>query len=437
LTIKSSKLTGNREVEERKKENMKGVLDAENIRVWKITPDDEGQYFFGYYDNRAFNSKHNVHLCHKVKFMDRLPQKDDICELGMIDLESCEYTALTTTKSWNFQQGAMLQWNPMNLDEYIYNDYIDGKYCSIIKNIDGTKEQIIDRPIACVSPNGKWGLSINFSRIYDFRPGYGYCNEKDPYFDTNVPDEDGIFLVNMKNGKSQMIASYTELDRLFCSKGQFGKEVKLSVNHITFNKESDRFVFLMRNLPDKGEMWLSAIGTGDLAGNIYKLRPYTFGSHYCWGKNNQLMIYGDCNEGTGLYFLKDLSQDYDVSFDDMFTRDIHCNYSPDEQWVLGDGYPDSEVYNPCDSRMNKICNGEIEPDKKQCRPVYLYHVPSRKGMMIGRFYSPNPPSWDIRCDLHCRWNDDGVTASFDSIHEGKRAIYMMDLTKAMEHILKM
>ena len=45
-----------------------------------ITPVDDSHYFFGYYDLRASQGKR--HLCHRVKFMDRLPEEGDVAELG-------------------------------------------------------------------------------------------------------------------------------------------------------------------------------------------------------------------------------------------------------------------------------------------------------------------------------------------------------------------
>ncbi len=51
---------------------------ADKIEI--ITPDDGYHYFFAYYDMRATgNGINQNHLCHKVRFMDRLPTKDDVC----------------------------------------------------------------------------------------------------------------------------------------------------------------------------------------------------------------------------------------------------------------------------------------------------------------------------------------------------------------------
>ena len=83
----------------------KGIAE---IPLHIITPDDDNHYFFGYYDLRA--SQGSRHLCHRVKFMDRLPEADDVAELGY--LEKGEFIPFATTTAWNFQQGALLQYHP-------------------------------------------------------------------------------------------------------------------------------------------------------------------------------------------------------------------------------------------------------------------------------------------------------------------------------------
>ena len=46
---------------------------------------------------------------------------------------------------------------------------------------------------------------------------------------------------------------------------------------------------------------------------------------------------------------------------------------------------------------------------------------------IGRFYVVPKITGEIRCDLHPRWSRDGRQICFDSVHEGTRQIYVMDV----------
>ena len=88
-------------------------------------------------------------------------------------------------------------------------------------------------------------------------------------------------------------------------------------------------------------------------------------------------------------------------------------YSPDRQWILSDSYPDSQ----------------------QEHHLFVYHVPTERFVELGRFFEA-PWTKEImeagmRCDLHPRWSRDGTKICFDSTHEGKRGIYIVDVGEVL------
>ena len=89
----------------------------------------------------------------------------------------------------------------------------------------------------------------------------------------------------------------------------------------------------------------------------------------------------------------------------ILTEDGHCSYSPDGRWLLTDTYPVAEPY----------------------RTLILYDLLEDRRVDIGRFYSPPEITGEIRCDLHPRWNRDGTQICFDSVHEGHRQLYIVDV----------
>ena len=135
---------------------------ADKIEI--ITPDDGYHYFFAYYDMRATgNGINQNHLCHRVKFMDRLPTKDDVCEIGY--LKDKKFYKIAETTAWNFQQGAMLQYHPFKENTVYYNAVVDGNFTTVTHNFETGEKSYTDRATACVSPDGKYGLAVNFGRI--------------------------------------------------------------------------------------------------------------------------------------------------------------------------------------------------------------------------------------------------------------------------------
>ncbi|GHU27489.1 hypothetical protein FACS1894164_19600 [Spirochaetia bacterium] len=197
---------------------MEGVKDA-IVEIRRLSGNDGHHYFYGYYDNPAFSrgdadSKPQQHVCNRVNFWDRFPVKQDICELGIIDIKGGKWEKLAETRAFNFQQGCMLQWNPKNPDkEIIYNDRDGDEYRTLILNIESGKTKILPRAIANVSRDGNWGISVNFNRVYDFRPGYGYSGVRDKGYDIPQPRDDGIWIINMETGEEKLILNYEEMGR--------------------------------------------------------------------------------------------------------------------------------------------------------------------------------------------------------------------------------
>jgi hypothetical protein len=390
---------------------LKGLKDCDLVKVKRISPDDGSHYFYGYYDNPALTPDDRMHLYHRVAFMDRMPVPGDESEVGWIDTKTGEFRAFGRTPAWNFQQGSMLRWLGGHDYTAVYNSWNGQYYQTIVQNVITGEKRTLPHPVANVSPDGKWGIVLNFNRIYDFRPGYGYCNIQDPWKNIPVPEDDGLSLMDMETGETHMLFSYAKMEEVFADRPEY-RGRKIVINHAAFNQTSDRFLFLVRYFPEPGGEWETALGTSDLKGNIYKLRGYTYASHYFWKDGKTLLIYADGGEGPGLYELTDQTQEYKVYDKNFFHQDIHCSYSPDRQFIIGDGYADEESY----------------------RPLFLYHIASRRGMVAGRFYSRDLGNFDIRCDLHGRWMHDGKRITVDSIHEGFRGLYTVDLSEAMDFL---
>jgi Tol biopolymer transport system component len=93
-----------------------------------------------------------------------------------------------------------------------------------------------------------------------------------------------------------------------------------------------------------------------------------------------------------------------------FLRDGHCSYSPDRNWMLYDSYP----------------------DQNRLRHLYVYDLREKRGITLGSYYSPPEIDGDIRCDLHPRWIRAGTAITFDSVHEGQRHVYRMDLRSVLK-----
>ena len=153
-------------------------------------------HWFGYYDKLQFDPTGRYVLGMEVGFEHRSPTPSDTIRIGMIDLrDNDRWIDLGETRAWCWQQGCMLQWLPGSRSEVIYNDRQDGQFVSHILDVRSGKRRTLPGPVYALSPDAKWAVSPDFSRLNDMRPGYGYCGIPDPYFNDLAPTrpESGIW----------------------------------------------------------------------------------------------------------------------------------------------------------------------------------------------------------------------------------------------------
>lgn len=354
-----------------------------------ITPNDGHHYFFGYYDLIA--SQGNDHLAHRVQFMDRLPAVDDVAELGIISDD--DFAPFAETTAWNFQQGALLQYHPNQANTVIYNVNKDG-FKTVVHNLKTGEKVYTDRACASVSPDGKYGLAIDFGSIFQFRPGYGYAGAP--------VTEDGVWLVKMDGTGSHQIVTQ---DALYAT--GFDRDERLLVNHITFNTDSSKFLMLVRNFQETGRNWSTSLVAVSLDGTMKTILQNTIVSHYYWLDSDNIVVYckidKECcdlykvNMETGEYFCYDMSR----------YEDIHCIISPDRKYIIGDAYPTKR-----NGMMRRVCGINLETGKNKV----IFEVPE-----------VTLDSTDLRCDLHVRFVFDGKYISFDTTQNGKREIAIVPI----------
>jgi Tol biopolymer transport system component len=86
--------------------------------------------------------------------------------------------------------------------------------------------------------------------------------------------------------------------------------------------------------------------------------------------------------------------------------------------LFGDGHP--SVHG------NKILF-DTYPDKSRMKHLFIYNVETANLNELGEFYESFDYYGETRCDLHPRFSFDGKKVFFDSVHEGKRNLYMMNI----------
>lgn len=383
--------------------------------ITRISPDDVNhEYFFGYYDKSPWDITDRYMLCMKANdtWSDVSPKEES--EILLIDTqESNKVKVLAKTRSWNVQQSCMLQWlGPDYSSRILYNDFRDGKYCSVILNIESGEEKVIPAAVYSVSADGTFALTLDFSRLYNMRPGYGYYNEKEETEGVALPDTTAIWRVDLVSGEVTPVLKYTDFAN-FEPRSEMKEEGSVhKVNHIMLSPNGKRFMVLYRWF--NGQRKYTRLVTCNVDGtDMYVLSDDDMVSHCFWKNNSAILAFENKKDGgPGYYLMKDKTQKY-IRCWPQFSNDGHPSYSPDGSLIVTDSYPDR-------ARVASI--NLMDGDEKK-----------KENTTIVRVFAPFKYDNDTRCDLHPRWNHAGDKICFDSIFEGHRGLYVVDVKNVKRH----
>jgi hypothetical protein len=364
-------------------------------------------HWFGYYEKCPWDASGRRVLAMESTFRDRPPTEQDVAVIGLSDVETGAWTPLAETRAWNWQQGSMLQWlGDGSSGDIVFNDRVGGRFVSRILNVNTKRERVLARPVYGVNRAGTKAVSLNFARLHHQRPGYGYAGLPDPWAGVNEPEDDGIWVLDLKTGASRMILSVAEAANFHRGDDFDGRVHRF--NHAQFGPD-DRFAVLHRRKTPDQEVGDTRLLTMDVyGGGLRCLTDHSLVSHYDWWGRDRIVAWARRNEVGDRYFIFEDKEGGSIEpiGEGLLTCDGHCSFSPDGRWMLSDTYPDTTHH----------------------RTLFLFEMATGERIDIGRFLSP-PVTWEIRCDLHPRWNRDGSKVCIDSVHEGTRQMYVLDVSE--------
>jgi hypothetical protein len=371
-------------------------------------------HVFGYYDKHPTNLDDRLTLALEVPFMDRQPTPSDVATVLCIDLENGDRaTPVSETAAWCWQQSAMLQWYPLEPERsIIHNIRRPDGYAARVLDVKSRADREIPWPVYTIARDGSYSLRTNFARLGDVRPGYGYDGIPDPHADEIAPADDGIWRGDLRTGREELILSFRDIVNHELEPDH-RDNYKHWVNHIMINPSGTRFLFLHRFRTEPGTrvsntrlMTCNADGT-----DLYLLNPYPYASHLFWKDDETVLAYA-ATEATGRKYIYFTDRTREIETLDLpeLQADGHMSYRPQGDWFVTDTYA-----------------REDWPYRK----IMLYREPDGPLVECGHFKSRRGsecPNRALRCDLHPRWSRNGRFVTFDSIHEGSRQVYRMDVS---------
>lgn len=362
-------------------------IEIEDNVDCKCLFNDDYVHFFGYYVRPCIRNNHI--LSHRLK-SNSLDYKQEV-EI-LIDNE-----VISTSKSWNWQQGSMATWIDDN--HIIHNDFDGTKYISKIIDINTKEVKVIDHPVYSVSSDGKFSLSVNFSRLAKLRKDYGYFNL--PYSALKEDDKDGIYYVDLINNKYELFLSLKDIYRFKAKENM--KNAIHKVNHIDISPNNDKAIFLHRwfvNNKKYTRLLCVDIKTKQLS----LLADNDMVSHMTWYSNDKVFGYLKGNDNKDGYYFIDMNGNQKPIRNNLLVDDGHPTIL-NNRYIATDTYPDYT----CKSKL------------------LLIDTELNKVSVLGKFYSPKRYQNDKRCDLHPRFDSEGNSLTFDSVANGNRNIYKITI----------
>lgn len=347
-----------------------------------------GHHWFGYYDKFQFDPSSRFVLGMKVQFEHRSPTGEDEIEIGMVDLEENDrWIQLGISRAWNWQQGCMLQWVPGSKNMVIWNDREKDRFVSRLMNVETRQTETVDYPVYSLHPNGRSAITPDFRRIGDVRPGYGYAGLPDPFADQLVSDKTGIFRVDLRSGKSELILTLSDVAR----RGTIPSEaagIKHYFNHLLFSPTGERFIALHRWRYPNGSR-LTRMVTADPDGtDVRMVIPNGYASHFIWRDANHILSQSKNwlgHESWANFLFEDKDGGGDVEGVGIGKLDGsgHISYLPGNQWILNDTYPQGS---------------------ERIQTPHLFHVATGRRIDLGQFHLPAVYTGEWRVDTHPRFS---------------------------------
>ena len=395
------------------------AISADKATITQITHGPK-HHWFGYYDKWQFDPSGRYVLSNQVDFEGRSPEADDVIKVGMIDLQkNNEWIELGESRAWNWQQGCMLQWRPGSDHEVVWNDRVNGRFVCHIVNIKTGEKRTIPRAIYTISPDGKWAMAPDFERIQDMRPGYGYAGIPDPNASELRPEDSGIYKINMDTGESALVISINQIAEIPFEKEDLSS-AKHYFNHLLFNTDGSRFIFLHRWRQYDSEQYETVGGFGTRmftaspdGQDVRVIDPYGYTSHFIWRDPQYILAWARVpSHGSAFYLFEDAKEEniQPVGLNVM-TKNGHCTYLPGNEFILNDCYP----------------------DENRNQTVYLYNISTQDTTTLGKFYLPPEYKGEWRVDTHPRYNREGTQVCIDGVAEGHgRQLYLIDIKSIVD-----
>lgn len=427
-------------------------------------------HLFGFHDLIISNKADTKYLCLEVDTINRPPLPGEKFGVGYV--ENGEFVMVGETTALNYPQGARQQWvGDTNL--FTVNNRVGDKWAADLYDADtNTLVEHLPATVHMLTKDGRFALGLDYSRLHRLG-GYGYTGIEDKGKDDPFPSDSGITIMDMQTKEVKLLVSVKQVAE--CGVSNLSGNTHHYLTHLCINPSSTRIAFLHRYfMPDGGQM--TRLMTIGIDGSNLRCLGQGFLSHYDWKDDNHIYIFGRSGSSVDSLRNSSIMSNPLIKYSLRMAKKIIKSFIGKNKGIAGglaflmfedkEGLapvPFAQTIIPCDGHPmtnptdRNCCICDTYPNDEGDRDLFLYYFAQDERINLGKFRrlfeEPNMALKEtyfsgidskilqtisesqlaftrsgLHCDLHPRWNANGRWAVFDSIHEGTRQVYRVDIS---------
>jgi len=388
-----------------------------------------GKIIHRFHDTSPISPSGKYIALFRIPFEDHYPEAGDVGEVVLIDMATGKETVIERSFGWEMQVGANVQWGATD-HELFYNqvDTSTWKAYTILHDPIRKTSRKWEGATFMVTPDGKQTASHNMINSVNAQSGYGVIlPEKFRNKNSGVVNNDGLFVTDVKSGKTKMIAS---IKRIFDeAKPGIGIDDPENYEIYTFkamwNSQGTRLMTCLIIKPKTGGPRKVALVTikpdGTDIRTAVTTKQYSKGGHHmAW------MPDGD-------HFSMNLEVDSTKNGLELITAkydgtEMKTVFSP------GSGHPS---FHP--KGLPLIITDAYNHEKSVAKgdgivPIRLMNTKTGKEILLANVRVPSVKDNSFRMDAHPTWDRTGRYVIFNGYDDNNRGVYIADLQKTIEEL---
>lgn len=402
-------------------------------------------HFFGFHDLTPWNIATEELVCLRTNTTeDHVPTAADEAEVVVIDEKTKCEMVVGTTSAWNWQKGARQRWVPaLGRRVVAYNAANATGFECRFADLDAGTTRVLPMALYEICDHAGFGLTLNFSKLVRCQPGYGY-DHPSPNSQLATPNysNDGIFRVELATGEVKLILSIADFLKLRGLDEELGEHY---FTHIQIAPAGKRFVFMHRCFLKSGGL-VNHFVVANTDGSDVRVLLDDKMSHFDWKDDTHVIVW--CRKNAAIKKLKEsklllvarvlyrLSKKIRFNavrqglYNESFREIDVCT---GQSHAVGKGVLPEDGHPQVNPRNHELWINDTYPNPECEMVLMLYHQPTNRRVDLLQLKTPpNLKETCWRCDFHPRWHPGGKRVCFDSAHEGRRQLCVLDVAKEVE-----